>query len=111
MTPFTSLPMRFPSESFAKAFDRVRPNIVILNASSSPKLNEVFTKLDFLTSTNPNLKISMFGHTVGYLCNTIGKLKNFSGFTVCANPHITGVNCTDSEKEEIKRLLEEGVIL
>ena len=54
---------------------------------------------------------SMFGHTVGYLCNTIGKLKNFSGFTVCANPHITGVNCTDSEKEEIKRLLEEGVIL
>lgn len=54
---------------------------------------------------------SMFGHTVGYLCNTVGQLKNFSGFTVCANPHITGVKCTDTEKEEIKRLLEDGVIL
>lgn len=54
---------------------------------------------------------SRFGHTVGYLCNIVGKLSTFSGFTVCANPHITGINCTDSEKEELKRLLEEGVIL
>lgn len=54
---------------------------------------------------------SMFGHTVGYLCNTVGKLSSFSGFTVCINPHITGIECTDEEKEEIKRLLENGVIL
>lgn len=70
-----------PSESFAKAFDRVRPNIVILNASSSPKLNEVFTKLDLLTSTNPNLKISMFGHTE-WLMYEKYDIKNFKKYDV-----------------------------
>lgn len=54
---------------------------------------------------------SMFGHTVGYLCNEVGVLDNYHGFTVCLNPHITGIDCTDEEKEEIKRLLEDGVIL
>lgn len=54
---------------------------------------------------------SRFGHSVGYLCNTVGKIKEFKGFTVCANPHVNGIDCTDSEKEEIKRLLEEGIIV
>lgn len=54
---------------------------------------------------------SSFGHTVGYLCNTVGKIKDFKGLTVCANPHVTGIDCTESEKEEIKRLLEEGIIV
>lgn len=54
---------------------------------------------------------SRFGHTVGYLCNTVGKIKEFKGLTVCANPHVNGIDCTDSEKEEIKRLLEEGIIV
>lgn len=52
-----------------------------------------------------------FGHTVGYLCYKTGTLRDFSGFTVCYNPHITGINATDAEKEEIRRLLESGVIL
>lgn len=54
---------------------------------------------------------SRFGHSVGYLCNTVGKIKNFKGLTVCANPHVNGIECTESEKEEIKRLLEEGIIV
>lgn len=53
---------------------------------------------------------SMFAHTVGYLCNTVGQLNGFHGFTVCANPHIH-ISATSSEKEEIKQLLEQGVIL
>lgn len=53
---------------------------------------------------------SEFGHTVGYLCKEIDQLNNFHGFTVCANPHIH-ISATSTEKEEIKRLLEEGVIL
>lgn len=52
-----------------------------------------------------------FGHSVGYLCNVVGKLSTFTGFTICSNPHITGINATDAEKEEIKQLLESGVIL
>lgn len=53
---------------------------------------------------------SEFGHTIGYLCKEIGKLSSYHGFTICANPHIH-ISATSTEKEEIKRLLEEGVIL
>ena len=53
---------------------------------------------------------SEFGHTVGYLCNEIGQLSNFHGFTVCTNPHVH-ISTTETEKEEIGRLLEQGVIL
>jgi len=53
---------------------------------------------------------SMFGHSVGYLCNTVGKLSGFTGFTICANPHVT-FSATFEEKEEIERLLSMGVIL
>ena len=52
-----------------------------------------------------------FGHTVGYLCNTIGRIGDFEGFTVCGNPHVTGIDCTENEKEEIKRMLEDGIII
>lgn len=52
----------------------------------------------------------MFGHTVGYLCNEIGVLSDFHGFTVCLNPHIN-IECTGDERDEIKRMLEQGVIL
>lgn len=53
---------------------------------------------------------SMFGHSVGYLCNTIGKLSTFKGFTVCGNPHVT-FSASAEEREEIERLLSMGVIL
>lgn len=52
----------------------------------------------------------MFGHSVGYLCNTVGKLSNFVGFTMCANPHVT-FSASAEEREEIERLLSMGVIL
>lgn len=53
---------------------------------------------------------SMFGHSVGYLCNTVGKLSSFTGFTICANPHVT-FSASSEEREEIERLLSMGVIL
>ena len=53
---------------------------------------------------------SMFGHSVGYLCNTVGKLSGFKGFTICANPHVT-FSASSEEREEIERLLSMGVIL
>ena len=59
---------------------------------------------------DPVVNNSDFGHTVGYMCNETGQLSNFHGFTVCSNPHIH-ISATSTEKEEIKRLLEEGVIL
>ena len=59
---------------------------------------------------DPVVNSSEFGHTVGYLCKEIGMLRNYHGFTICANPHVH-ISATSTEKEEIKRLLEEGVIL
>lgn len=53
---------------------------------------------------------SIFGHSVGYLCNSIDTLSNFSGFTVCGNPHVT-FSASAEEREEIERLLSMGVIL
>ena len=52
-----------------------------------------------------------YGHTIGYVCNKTDILGNFHGFTVCLNPHVTNISCTSTEKEEIARLLERGVIL
>lgn len=51
-----------------------------------------------------------YEHTVGKVCNKTGMLSNFSGFTVCENPHVK-FSALEAEKEEIKRLLEQGVIL
>lgn len=56
------------------------------------------------------MNVPNFGHTVGYLCYVTGTLNTFSGFTVCYNPHVN-INCTNVEREEIKQLLESGVIL
>lgn len=64
-----------------------------------------------LKITRPVLEIpDNYGHSVGFVVNRYDTLSNFSGFTVCVNPHIH-ISATSDEKEEIKRLLEEGVIL
>lgn len=75
-----------------------------LMCAGKPYLKITYPPVDEVVNNN------MFAHTVGYLCNTIGQLSNFHGFTVCANPHIH-ISATSTEKEEIKRLLEQGVIL
>ena len=59
---------------------------------------------------DPVVNNTMFGHTVGYLCNEVGKLSTFSGFTVCDNPHVT-FSASSAERDEIERLLASGVIL
>lgn len=55
-------------------------------------------------------KPNNYDHTVGKVCNKTGKLSEFTGFTVCDNPHIN-FSATEREKEEINQLLEQGVIL
>lgn len=59
---------------------------------------------------DPVVNNSMFGHTVGYLCNEVGTLGSFTGFTVCDNPHVT-FSASSAERDEIERLLSMGVIL
>lgn len=64
-----------------------------------------------LKITRPVVEIpDNYGHTVGFVVNEYGVLSDFHGFTVCVNPHVH-ISATSDEKEEIKRLLESGVIL
>lgn len=48
---------------FAKAFSTSKRNVVILNTGRSPQLNVAFAKLDGLCTTNPGIRVSMFGYT------------------------------------------------
>jgi hypothetical protein len=54
---------------------------------------------------------NIYGHTYGFVVNKRGVLGDFEGFTVCDNPHVTGFSCTSEEKDEIERLLREGIII
>lgn len=55
--------LKSPEESFAKAFDRTKQNVVILNSARSPQLTEALNKLDAMTSKYPGLVVSLFGYT------------------------------------------------
>lgn len=64
-----------------------------------------------IKSTYHNIdKPTNYDHTVGKVCNKSGQLSEFSGFTICDNPHIN-ISALEEEKSEIKALLEQGVIL
>ena len=52
-----------------------------------------------------------YSHDYGYPCNLSMKLGNCKGFTKCANVDVDGLSCTEEERAELKRLLEEGVYL
>ena len=52
-----------------------------------------------------------YGHCVGYACEIYDNLSEFSGFTVITNPDLTGFAATETEKEMIKSLMQEGIYL
>lgn len=61
---------------------------------------------------NPDcVDTNIYGHTYGFVVNKRGILSDFEGFTVCDNPHVSGFSCTSDEKDEIERLLREGIII
>lgn len=47
----------------------------------------------------------------GLPLNVKKKLSEVSGFTVCDNPHIDGIECTENERKQIEQLLKTGIIL
>lgn len=61
--PYSITNLNSSNEMFAKSFSSTKPNMVILNTGRSPELNQVIAKLDVLTSSHPELAISMFGYT------------------------------------------------
>ena len=57
--------------------------------------------------TYDNLKV--FNHTRGRMCNLSKKIGNLKGFTVCdSHIDLSGIVATDSEKDEIIKILSSG---
>lgn len=66
----------------------------------------------FIVVTRPiNDKPTTYDSNIGQTYNKSAQLGTLSGFTVIEEAHIEGMNATDAEKQEIERLLKEGVIL
>lgn len=63
-----------------------------------------------LFMTYPEVNMGDIGKTNGKVCNYQDTLKNCHGYTVVNNPHLE-IKCTNTEKDEITKLLEQGVIL
>ena len=58
----------------------------------------------------PDVNMGDIGKTHGKVCNYQDTLNNCHGYTVVNNPHLE-IKCTNTEKDEITKLLEQGVIL
>lgn len=52
-----------------------------------------------------------FASKKGYPSNISSALSSVSGYTVVDKIHLTGIDCTDTERDEIHALLKEGVII
>lgn len=63
-----------------------------------------------LFMTYPEVNMGDIGKTHGKVCNYQDTLNNCHGYTVVDNPHLE-IKCTNTEKDEITKLLEQGVIL
>lgn len=63
-----------------------------------------------LFMTYPEVNMGDIGKTHGKVCNYQDTIKNCHGYTVVNNPHLE-IKCTNTEKDEITKLLEQGVIL
>lgn len=80
--------------------------------SISPTVNMMTTHDVFIVIERPIVQYpSNYGHVYGYPCQLKKTLNNLTGFTKCANVDVSGVPCTQIEKDMIKAALEKGVIL
>lgn len=66
----------------------------------------------YIIINRPNMSVPRNINTfVGNCLNVTMKLKNCSGFTMVQFINLNNVTCTDDEKQELLKLLNEGVIL
>ena len=68
--------LKSPETSFANAFSKTQRNVVILNTGRSPELNVAIAKLNGVTTSQPEVKITLFGYT-DWLMYTQYQLNNF----------------------------------
>lgn len=66
----------------------------------------------YLIISRPNAIIpENYGRSKGYACDKTAAISGLKGFTVCYNVDTSGITATESEREQIKTLLETGVYL
>lgn len=79
----------------------------------SPMTAQYETRMCYVVieSTNANYPRST-AHDFGLPCNSTYSLAQLNGFTqTCDNPDLSGIGCSEEEKEMIRRLLTSGVYL
>lgn len=102
--------LELPS-SVVNTANSLSKNYSISKESSNDFTNFKAPQQCCLFMSRPRLEdLKGFKKSVGVRCEKFGALSTFSGLTVCRNPHIN-IECTDTEKDMIKQLLENGVIL
>ncbi len=89
-------------ESFLKAFDPKKRNVVVLNTGRSPELNATFGRLSAVTISNPDIQISMFGYTE-WLMYLQYQVNNFYKYNVyLPAPFYTNLNSSATERLQLK---------
>ena len=80
--------------------------------SPTPSCGNWTPQYAYLIITRPKpIPPENYGHCVGYACEVYAPLNTFSGYTVINNPDLTGFAATETEKEMIKSLMQEGIYL
>lgn len=85
----------------------------VLGSKSSSRCGFVQPPAITISYSRPatNVSFNTIKSQHGLACNFNSTLSNLHGYTVCSNPHVDIARATSDEKNEITRLLSEGVIL
>lgn len=83
------------------------------NGTASANTSLMTSRQVFLKVTRPMWQeINLFNHTVGRMCNQTYQLGILSGFTKCyPNNDLSGIPCTDNERDMLENLLTQGIYL
>ena len=81
-----------------------------LQIGNSDGFDAIFsTQVAYITVYRPKISNPPnYGHATGYLTEGTSKISSLTGFTICRNPDVSGINATQDEKNEIQSILTTG---
>lgn len=97
--------------SGAKSLGNLEGNSVSRSGEISGNAGILGDYQPFIVVTRPiNDRPSTYNSNIGQTYNKSVQLGTLSGFTIVDEAHVEGMSATETEKNEIERLLKEGVI-
>lgn len=97
--------------SGAKSLGNLEGNAVSRSGEISGNAGILGNYQPFIVVTRPiNDRPSTYNSNIGQTYNKSVQLGTLSGFTIVDEAHVEGMSATETEKNEIERLLKEGVI-